>query len=297
MANNLEEAKQQYLHLTSSECSLSEHFSLNNIWNVYICFGGTENNQAYYKRRRRYQMCVIRHSLDLFQHCHILLSPIFSKSLTSTDVQEIHTYLNILESVNPSQIELNLQTMNNPIPFNLRYWLTQELFNNQTILNCQHLKIIKSDKNEPGTNSIFNWLHYRKINVNGKNNHFDRSLIIHQCETIGDSLEELIEKCKKNLLQSESTADHKPFIFGFCSKTTLNEFYLENNKSKEIILLENLKPENGLQTVYYLLRRCELNKEKNQREYCQKMFKTFKEFRIEKSDQLLKSGKQIICFN
>uniref|UniRef100_A0A1I8BCE1 F-box domain-containing protein n=1 Tax=Meloidogyne hapla TaxID=6305 RepID=A0A1I8BCE1_MELHA len=225
LANNLEEAKQQYLHLTSSECSLSEHFSLNNIWNVYICFGGTENNQAYYKRRRRYQMCVIRHSLDLFQHCHILLSPIFSKSLTSTDVQEIHTYLNILESVNPSQIELNLQTMNNPIPFNLRYWLTQ------------------------------------------------------------------------NLLQSESTADHKPFIFGFCSKTTLNEFYLENNKSKEIILLENLKPENGLQTVYYLLRRCELNKEKNQREYCQKMFKTFKEFRIEKSDQLLKSGKQIICFN
>ncbi|CAK5112930.1 unnamed protein product [Meloidogyne enterolobii] len=49
LANNLEEAKQQYLNLSSSDCSLAEHFALKNVFNVVISSDEKTNNPPQYK--------------------------------------------------------------------------------------------------------------------------------------------------------------------------------------------------------------------------------------------------------
>ncbi|KAF7634884.1 hypothetical protein Mgra_00005776, partial [Meloidogyne graminicola] len=226
----------------------------------------SEQSYFNFKRRRRYQMCVLRHSLELFQNCYVCIFPICSRLLTTNELKEIYSYLNILESVNPSEIEINL-----PTSYNLHSFI-QELLNNQTILNCQKLKIINSPKNEPEIDLLFNWLHYKE-NYNFCKNKY-RLLLILTSNTIFDGLDELIEKCKKNFLQSETSINQHSYIFVFRSPKDLIEFSLENTKSEEIIFLENLSSEYDSKTVnYYLLRRCIKNMEKNQKEYCQKISK------------------------
>jgi len=66
----------------------------------------------------------------------------------------------------------------------------QELLDNQAILNCQLLEIF-NDKifNEPSVDSLFNWLHYKKIN-------FDNACR-NLCLMKYNMANELIEKCKK----------------------------------------------------------------------------------------------------
>uniref|UniRef100_A0A914KYJ1 F-box domain-containing protein n=1 Tax=Meloidogyne incognita TaxID=6306 RepID=A0A914KYJ1_MELIC len=270
LANNLEEAKQQYLNLSSSECSLAEHFGLKNVFNVVISSDEKMNNSPQYKRRCRYQMCVLRHSLDIFKNCFIKIDTLdFGKNFTDSDLQEILAYLNILDSVCPSRITLELHHSIHQTPVHLRYQICQELLNNQAILNCQLLEIF-NDKifNEPSVDSLFNWLHYKKINFDNP----CRNL----CLMKYNMANELIEKCKKNLLESVSTEDCRSYLLIFHSNKILNEFSLENTKSGEIILMKNIKDLSVEDEVKcYSLTRCQLNMEEGViRNYFSKLFDT-----------------------
>nr|CAD2187899.1 unnamed protein product [Meloidogyne enterolobii] len=258
LANNLEEAKQQYLNLSSSECSLAEHFALKNVFNVVISTSLSLPNVCF--------ASFIRH----FKNCFIKIDTLdFGKNFTDSDLQEILAYLNILDSVCPSRITLELHHSIHQTPVHLRYQICQELLDNQAILNCQLLEIF-NDKifNEPGVDSIFNWLHYKKIN-------FDNACR-NLCLMKYNMANELIEKCKKNLLESVSTNDCRSYLLIFHSNKILNEFSLENTKSGEIILMKNIKDSSVEEEVKcYSLTRCQLNMEEGViRNYFSKLFDT-----------------------
>ncbi|CAK5046525.1 unnamed protein product [Meloidogyne enterolobii] len=120
---------------------------------------------------------------------------------------------------------------------------------------------------DPDVESLFNWLHYKnKIKKVLNNDYYEKTLtMLNYHGTIQDIMEQLIEKCKENFLQSESATDNRPFTLKFHCKKVMNEFSLENSKSKEIF---QFKKDHQSCT----LRRSNKSMEKNQKGKCQTIF-------------------------
>ncbi|CAK5063752.1 unnamed protein product [Meloidogyne enterolobii] len=103
-------------------------------------------------------MCVLRHSLDIFKNCFINIDTLdFGKSFTDSDLQEILAYLNILDSVCPSRITLELHHSIHQTPVHLRYQIcqvkkTKKIF---LVLLPNHISSVNSPFKCPSTRSNY----------------------------------------------------------------------------------------------------------------------------------------------
>ncbi|KAL3074728.1 hypothetical protein niasHT_033362 [Heterodera trifolii] len=307
LSRNLPEANRQYEGLAKNGTDLAKHFRL--AGPVFFNLESNLGNQASNKRYHRSQMCVLKHSMELFVGCQLSIH--FDKCQPES-LKEMFAYLDILQAVHPSQIALS-RTI--PAVSTLKFWHIDEMLNNPTIRDCSRLTTHGPDKSsdtkmKPSAEAIANWLHYMPTNSNHFARHGFSERIILVDPILPSSFDELVELCKKSLSQSQSPVDRRSFIVHAKTSVTVVDhqqqrhvfnqlpqpWRVHNDLTEEVLLFEHVITNQQQQRVIYLLRlrRCHANELKDADKFYAKHFEDFLFFKDHPYKGVAESPKLIL---